>query len=187
MRDVSAMPSSRLHHRRCLWLDRRHGMSLFVSGALRTLAYWTISGEAILYRSCWQRHPLFRASGRRRHAAGAERRGGQSSPALWPRSGARLSCCSPLGLMKGLADYVAELWHERSAAPVPGQCPLPAPPFAEPSRTTERRMTGQVNAADRELEPNSFDIVAISGGWLATSRKARSPPSSATVPARRLR
>jgi len=36
-----------------------------------------------------------------------------------------------LGLRKGLADYLAELWHQRSAAP--GSAPLPAAPFAEPS------------------------------------------------------
>jgi branched-chain amino acid transport system permease protein len=105
-------------------------MSLFVSGAFPDFAYWTISGEAIFMIML-----------------------GGTTLFLGPVAGAvmllvlndvvtkltehyglvlgLIILLFALGLRKGLADYLAELWHQRSAAPESG--PLPAAPFAEPS------------------------------------------------------
>jgi branched-chain amino acid transport system permease protein len=105
-------------------------MSLFVSGAFPDFAYWTISGEAIFMIML-----------------------GGTTLFLGPVAGAvmllllndvvtkltehyglvlgLIILLFALGLRKGLADYLAELWHQRSAAP--GSMPLPAAPFAEPS------------------------------------------------------
>jgi branched-chain amino acid transport system permease protein len=102
-------------------------MSLFVSGAFPDFAYWTISGEAIFMIML-----------------------GGTTLFLGPVAGAILLLLLndvvtkltehyglvlgliilsfALGLRKGLADYLAELWRERGAA----QAPLPAARFAEP-------------------------------------------------------
>lgn len=105
-------------------------MNLFVSGAFPDFAYWTISGEAI-FMIMLGGTTLFLGP-----VAGAVMLLVLSDVVtkLTEHHGLVLGLIIllfALGLRKGLADYLAELWHQRSAAP--GSGPLPAAPFAEPS------------------------------------------------------